>query len=250
MSRPAKVIPTIEGTPDGILGSVFGRDRTIEAPALDLASGLSLNERLQMDALSLLGLVPDCTIPVAFFDPQYRGVLDRMAYGNEGKSRGKARCELSQMTESDISEIIQDISRVLTPTGHLFLWIDKFHLCTGFTGWLDGTQLETVDLITWNKMRTGMGYRTRRTCEYLVVLQKLPKRAKGVWSIHTIPDVWAEKIPHKDHAHQKPIDLQAELIAAVTNPGDVVLDPAAGSFSVMDAANSRGRNFLGCDILG
>jgi site-specific DNA-methyltransferase (adenine-specific) len=74
-----------------------------------------------------------------------------------------------------------------------------------------------VDLIVWDKERFGMGYRSRRVCEYCVVLQKQPKRAKGVWKIHNIPDVWRERKETKEHSHQKPLKLQAELIAAVTN---------------------------------
>jgi DNA modification methylase len=31
-------------------------------------------------------------------------------------------------------------------------------------------------------------------------------------------------------------------------PGDLVVDPAAGSFVVMHVANNLGRNFVGCDI--
>ena len=48
--------------------------------------------------------------------------------------------------------------------------------------------------------------------------------------------------------HPKPVGLQAALIEAVTDPGDIVLDPAAGSYSVLAAAQRMGRRFLGCDI--
>jgi site-specific DNA-methyltransferase (adenine-specific) len=65
-----------------------------------------------------------------------------------------------------------------------------------------------------------------------------------------IPDVWRERKETKDHPHQKPLKLQAELIAAVTNEGDYVIDPAAGSFSVMKAAHLQNRNFIGCDLDG
>ena len=95
-----------------------------------------------------------------------------------------------------------------------------------------------------------MGYRSRRVSEYCVVLQKHPKRAKGVWKIHSIPYVWREKTEAKAHPHQKPLQLQAELIAAVSNEGDYVIDPAAGSFSVMAAAHRQNRNFIGCDLEG
>ena len=95
-----------------------------------------------------------------------------------------------------------------------------------------------------------MGYRSRRVSEYCVVLQKQPRRAKGVWKIHTIRDVWREKVSSKEHPHQKPIGLQGELIAAVSQKGDYVVDPAAGSFSVMESAHIKGRNFIGCDLEG
>lgn len=243
-------IPAIAAPADEVLATVFSDRRMIEAPPVDLPTSHRLDERLTMTAGELLGGIGDDTIPAAFFDPQYRGVLDKLAFGNEGEQRGQRRAGLPQMTEADIAAIIRDLNRVLIPSGHLFLWLDKFHLCTGFSPWLDNTTFETVDLLTWHKQRIGMGYRTRRTAEYLVVLQKAPKRAKGVWSIHTIPDVWTEKVNRNGHTHRKPTDLQGELIAAVTNAGDIIVDPAAGSFSVMDAAHTRGRHFLGCDILG
>ncbi len=171
-----------------------------------------------------------------------------MQYGNEGVSRGRARSSLPQMSQDIIAEFIGGISRVLVPSGHLFLWADKFHICTGVGPWVEEWGLEVVDLVTWNKDRIGMGYRTRRVGEYLLILQKPPKRAKGVWQSHDIPDVVTEKVERIGNVHPKPVNLQARLIEAVTDPGDVVLDPAAGSYSVMTAAHQVGRQFLGCDI--
>ena len=106
-------------------------------------------------------------------------------------------------------------------------------------------------MVTWDKGKIGMGYRTRRKSEYLVIAQKTPLRAKGVWVDHSIPDVWREKVLVQKgsiQVHRKPIELQSKLIAAVTNENDVVIDPAAGSFSVLEAARLVNRRFLGCDI--
>ncbi len=230
--------------------NVFSTEREVQVPPIELPDFLKPNSRIKMEGLKFLSHLPNETIPVAFLDPQYRGVLDKMNYGNEGKSREKRRTSLMQMTEELITEFIKCIDNVLIPTGHLFLWLDKFHLCQGFNDWFDETQLDVVDLIVWDKERIGMGYRSRRTSEYCVVLQKKPKKAKGVWKIHNIPDVWRERKETKEHPHQKPLKLQAELIAAVTNEGDYVIDPAAGSFSVMNAAHLQNRNFIGCDLMG
>ena len=237
-------------TIDARTPNVYSKTRQVAAPEIPLPAKLKPNTRLKMDGLRFLKLLPDDAMPVAFFDPQYRGILDKMSYGNEGADRGKARCALQQMPEAVICEFIGELDRVLLPTGHLFLWLDKFHLCEGFRHWLAGTSLEIVDMITWNKGRMGMGYRTRRTSEHCCVLQKAPRKAKGVWKLHTITDVWLEKIPTKTHPHNKPVELQSQLIAAVSNEGDYVIDPAAGSFSVLEAAVSQNRQFLGCDLEG
>lgn len=208
----------------------------------------SLNKKNIANGLDLLNDIKDNCVATAFFDPQYRGVLDKLKYGNEGKQRGQARSSLVQMDENTIISFIKEIDRVLKKGGHLFLWVDKFHLCQGVISWLNNTNLNLVDMIVWDKGKIGMGYRTRRKSEYLIVLQKSPVRAKDVWTDHAIPDVWAEKVD-KVHPHSKPIDLQRRLIEATTVSGDFVLDPAAGGFSVFEACKLSNRNFIGCDIM-
>jgi len=236
--------------------SVYSNERAdVGVPSIaDLPPDLvaQLDQRNQGNGLELLFRLPNESTSLVFFDPEYRGVLDHQGYGNEGE-RQKGRAALDQMTGEVIRQFIGQIGRVLTPRGHLMLWVDKFHVAEGITPWLQGAPLKVVDMITWDKGRIGMGYRTRRRCEYLMVIQKLPVRAKGVWTLHNIPDVWAEKLT-KDaagsHAHTKPVGLQAQLIAATTPPEGLVVDPAAGSFSVMKAAHEMGRRFLGCDLRG
>ena len=182
----------------------------------------------------------------SFFDPQYREVLDRLAYGNEG-ARQRARCALPAMSAGYIDACCRDIGRVLRPSGYLMLWADTFRLCTGAHLRIADI-LPPVDLISWDCGRMGMGYRTRRCGGYLLVLQKPPPRAKATWRDHGIPDRWAEKVDRRIHPHAKPAGLIARLIGAVTQPGDLVVDPAAGGFTVMHAAHELGRRFVGCDI--
>ena len=247
---PTNMLDLFDPALDRAAAGVFSNRREIKPPAIDLPKGLDFNSRLKMDGLKLMGELSDECVPVAFLDPQYRGVLDKLSYGNEGKSRGRSRSALEQMSYSTISAFVREIDRVLIPTGHLFLWMDKFELLSGFRSWLEGASLDVVDMVNWDKGRMGMGYRSRRVTEYCIVVQKLPRKAKGVWKIHNIPDTWREKAPKGKHPHRKPVDLQSQLIAAVSNEGDIVLDPCAGDFTVMTAAISQGRNFLGCDLNG
>lgn len=56
-----------------------------------------------------------------------------------------------------------------------------------------------------------------------------------------------KEIP-KIHPNQKPVKLLQKLIKIFTDPGDVVIDPCAGSGSTLRAAYTLGRNAYGFEI--
>lgn len=207
------------------------------------------NVRQRMNGRALLRSLPDRSAALAVIDPQYRAMLDRQAYGNEG-ARQKGRAALQAMTDADIADFVEEVERVLKPSGHLLLWMDKFSLASGhYHGWLmRAPALAVVDLVAWNKLRIGMGRRTRCVTEYVVVAQKDPVRGKGIWTDHSIPDSWQEYSDRSVHAHAKPYVLTQRLIRATTKRGDLVVDPCAGGYGVLDACQASGREFVGCDL--
>ena len=88
--------------------------------------------------------------------------------------------------------------------------------------------------------------------EYAVVLyrDKLPKfRNDG----HMVFN-WFEwrrdssKEYPKIHPTQKPVNVLKRLIEIFTDPGDVVIDPVAGSGSTLRAAAELGRNCYGFEV--
>jgi len=87
-------------------------------------------------------------------------------------------------------------------------------------------------------------------CEYGLVLyrDKLPKfRNKGKMIFNCIDwprDTTSEKI----HPTQKPVELLKAIIELFTDPGDVVIDPVAGSGSTLVAALSLDRRSFGFEI--
>lgn len=52
----------------------------------------------------------------------------------------------------------------------------------------------------------------------------------------------------KIHPAQKPVKVLKKLIEIFTDPGDVVIDPCAGSGSTLRAAYETGRNSFGFEI--
>lgn len=192
--------------------------------------------------------LPDGAASLCVFDPQYHGVLDKMAYGKEG-ARQKDRVALAQMDNATIAAFVAENTRTLRPSGHLLLWTDKFQLCQDVAPWLAGTSLSEVVLIVWEKTCIVMGDRSRRRSKYLTFLQKVPLRAKRAWRDRAIPDVWADKVG-AGHPHRKPVEIQRHLVEAVIVPGDLVLDPVAGGFSMLEAVKGYAelRVFLGKDL--
>ena len=200
------------------------------------------------DALELLRSLPEPCTRLEFFDPQHRENLDKLKYGNEG-SRQAERCQLPQMPRDYIDACCREGARVLMPSGYSMHWMNAFQIGEGYHLRIAGAgSLQVVDLIAWDNERIGMGARSRRRGDYLVVLQKPPIKAKATWRDHGIPDRWIEKVDRKLHPHIKPVGLISRLIAAIAEPGELVIDPAAGSFTVMHAALELGREFIGCDL--
>ena len=211
---------------------------------------LRYNERQQMSGYTMLRAMEDESAALVFFDPQYRSIMDKQKYGNEGE-RQKKRAELPQMTDRDIMLFVEQIERVLRPSGHLMFWLDKFTVGSGLhlKFWRFTRDLQIVDLITWNAMRFGMGARTRGTTEFCLVVQKPPVKSKGKWTDGRIRDAWAEAADRMSHPHAKPAQLIERLIRATTKQGDLVVDPCAGSYIVLQACQWCGREFLGCDLV-
>ena len=191
-------------------------------------SAYQFNVAQNGDALALLHSLPGGCAPLEFFDPQYRGVLDKMKFGNEG-ARQKGRFKLPPMDGDYIDACCRESMRLLVPSGYLMLWSDTFNLCEAHHLRIADV-CKVVDLLAWDNLRMGMGMRTRRQGDYLVIIQK-PPITPFTWRDRGIRNRWPEKInlktyPRKLYPHAKPIGLIRRLIGALTNPGDLVVDPA------------------------
>jgi site-specific DNA-methyltransferase (adenine-specific) len=71
------------------------------------------------------------------------------------------------------------------------------------------------------------------------------KQMLSLWSIKA-PGT-AEKIYGK-HPTQKPVELLNRIVLASTKPGDIVLDPFAGSSTTGVAAVKEKRQFIGVEL--
>lgn len=87
-------------------------------------------------------------------------------------------------------------------------------------------------------------------CEYALILyrDRLPKFNNDGKMVFNCMDWPRETESVKLHPTQKPVALLSRLIELFTDPGDVVIDPVAGSGSTIIAAERMGRKGYGFEI--
>ena len=133
------------------------------------------------------------------------------------------------------------------------LWVNKTLLGNDRVPlWLLKTpNLKIVDFLVWHKKNTlGLGNWLRSNAEFCFLIQKSPQSGK-VFKNRSFGNVWEENVvpvSKRQHPHQKPRELIKALITATTNEGDLIVDPCAGSFVVLEVCQELKRKFLGCDL--
>ncbi len=60
--------------------------------------------------------------------------------------------------------------------------------------------------------------------------------------------VTADYPARRTHPYEKPAAVYEHILARVCRPGDLVLDPFAGSGSSREAAEKLGLEWRGCDV--
>lgn len=86
--------------------------------------------------------------------------------------------------------------------------------------------------------------------EYGVLLyrDKLPKFRNHGRMVFNVMDWPRDTTTPKVHPTQKPVELLEQLIEIFTDPGEVVIDPCAGSGVTLLAAQNLGRRAVGFEI--
>jgi len=83
----------------------------------------------------------------------------------------------------------------------------------------------------------------------------LGKNPSDIWNVGDVSDIWdipnvkAKHVEKTDHPCQFPVAIPQRLIKALTNPGDLVLDPFMGSGTTGVAAVVEGRRFAGAELM-
>jgi DNA methylase len=100
--------------------------------------------------------------------------------------------------------------------------------------------------LAWLRRHPGGGGLFRGACDPVLIASRTPPRRVDKAAVKNwfVADY---EIP-RSHPYSKPPELIEYILARACMPGDLVLDPFAGSGSSRDAAAKLGLQWRGCDI--
>jgi len=104
--------------------------------------------------------------------------------------------------------------------------------------------------IVWDKGGLGMGWHYRRSYEFMLVAQKPGAACKWYGdnrqsNVVRIPKIIPSAVQHPT---EKPVRLMEQFILLHSRPGDLILEPFAGSGSTLEAAERLGRRWIAAEI--
>ncbi len=241
------------------------------APRAAWRSRDAASRLVRADQARFLASLPDASVDCVWTDPPYL-LSNGGSTCQSGRrvSVDKGAWDQSQGIAADHAfnrGWLAECFRVLKPTGtiwvsgthHVYLSVGMAMLELGFRLLNDivwekpnpppnlGCRCFThaTEMILW-AARARRGERARYTFNYETMkAHNDGRQMKNVWRF-TAPG--KDEKAHGRHPTQKPLKLIERCLEASTQPGDVVLDPFAGSGSTGVAALGLGRRFLGAEV--
>ena len=116
------------------------------------------------------------------------------------------------------------------------------------TMYTDYSETTNVDQILQDRVRDENGKSKYKTDGNGVVVMGQAKKGVPLSDVWEIPYLNPKAKERVGYPTQKPIILLEQIIKLVTDEGDLVLDPFAGSSTTLVAAKMLNRNYLGFDI--
>ena len=224
------------------------------------------------DGLALLAALPADSVDCIWTDPPYLLSNDGVTcVAGKRVSVNKGDWDRSGGIEQDHEfnlSWLRECQRILKPAGtiwvsgtyHIYLSVGMALMQLGFRILNDivweknnpppnlGCRCfaHSTETLLWST-KAVKGSKHRYTFNYQEMkAENGGKQMKTVWRM---PAAGKAEKQYGKHPTQKPLALIERCLRASTNPGDLVVDPFAGSFTTGVAAIKLGRRFIGSDWL-
>lgn len=202
-----------------------------------------------MDALDMMRRLPDGCIDCVVTDPPYPtisgGKNSAPGYGFRSSVLRENDGKIFAHNDTPANKYLPELYRLLRDSGHCYVMTNVLNL-REMLNLAYEIGFGFHNLLVWQK-NTGTANRWyMKFAEYTLFLRKGPARTINNPGSSNI---FAANNPrNKAHPTEKPVELMEHYILNSTQPGDIVLDPFAGSGSTLIAAQKNGRRWIGCEI--
>jgi site-specific DNA-methyltransferase (adenine-specific) len=213
------------------------------------AKGGTIPARFQLataDAVAWLRSLPAASADLLITDPPYESLEKHRAVGTTTRlkhSKASSNDWFTIFPNARFPELFEAAHRVLKKNAHLYLFCDPETMfvakpigeAAGFKFWKP---------LIWDKRSIGMGYHYRARYETILFFEKGKRRLNDLGA----PDIIEVPRLRGGYPSEKPVAVGEVLVRQSSAPGDLVVDPFAGSGTFGVAAVHAGRDFRGCDI--
>lgn len=205
------------------------------------------------DALTVMSQMADDSVDMVFTDPPYKtisgGVTSKAGreYGWDKSVLSKNDGKIFKHNKIKPSEYMGEIARVLKPSGHCYVMINRINLLDLLLAAKDA-KLSFANTLFWGKGRKNANRMYMLETEIVCMFYKKPAIKIddcGSSQIYFCPTVTKAE---KSHQTEKPSELIEHYILNSSKPNDVIFDPFAGVGSTAIAAIRTGRQFICCEL--
>lgn len=235
---------------------------------LDVVSGEAKWSLVQGDCVKFLAALTDQAVAHVLTDPPY-------SEHTHSKSRSGARKvplhggPKSKSSKANISRAVdfgfasipaalreecgREFARVARRWSLVFSDVESSHL------WKESLEAAGADYVrtgAWLKIGATPQFTGDRPAVGFEAVTIAHRKGRKAWNGGGSHAVWSYPIALdrggeselRLHPTQKPLDLMLRLVELFTDPGDIVLDPFAGSATTGVACLRLGRRFIGCEL--
>lgn len=238
------------------------------------------NELFLGDCLEILKSIPSNSIDCVITDPPYNisgydhkkqiGWLKSNDFWKKQKAFSKIDEKWDKFSDDDYEnftiEWLTEVKRILKPNGNIAIF-GSYHNIYKVGYLIEKLDLKTINSIIWYKRNAFPNVTQRMFCEsteqIIWCVNESKKNAKnwtfnyqtmkeinGGVQMRNLFDVPLTKQSEREfgkHPSQKPLEVINNLVLALTNEGDTILDCFLGSGTTAVSALKHKRNFVGIE---
>lgn len=198
------------------------------------------------DCREILSELNDQSVDCVITDPPYTERTHGMAKTNKGRGHGTKAIDFAAFTDEALMDALAECGRVTRRW--VIASLDYAHAFGFDSNPPDG--LRSLRVGVWvkpNPMPQISADRPGQGWEAILFLHR--DDVKPTWHGGGRAGVWTHPVvQNTGHPTSKPLPMVADWVRLFTNPGDLVLDPFAGSGTTLRAAKDEGRRAVGVEL--